>query len=167
MVVAPTLETSDSTTTYQDGIVAGLLGALAIALWFLVLDTIGGRPLYTPTELGTALFRHGAGLESPATLPISPEMVGMFTWVHTLVFIAIGGLASRLLLVIERHPSFGFGVILLFVIVHACFTVAAMVLAAPVLHALGWLAVLSANLLAATVMAAYLWRRHRGLLVEP
>jgi hypothetical protein len=33
-------------------------------VWFFVLDTIQGRPFYTRTVLGTALFRRGAGLAS-------------------------------------------------------------------------------------------------------
>ena len=32
-------------------------GAATIAIWFAVLDVVSGRPLYTPTVLGTALFR--------------------------------------------------------------------------------------------------------------
>ena len=50
----------DSTRVYQDGIVAGILAALAVALWFLVFDTIRGQPFYTPNLLGTALFGRGA-----------------------------------------------------------------------------------------------------------
>lgn len=161
------LETPQAATSYQDGIVAGVLGAGVVALWFLILDSIDGRPFYTPTVLGTALFRHGAGLDSPGALPVSLEMVGMFTWVHTLVFVVIGGLASRLLMVAERNPSFGFGVLLLFVVFQAGFTVAAMLFAAQVVQALGWPAILTANLFAASTMAAYLWSRHRGMTVEP
>ena len=67
----------------------------------------------------------------------------------------------------ERSPHLGFGILLLFVIFEACFTVAAYLLAAPILHALTWPAVLVANLLAAGVMGAYLWRRHPALRVEP
>ncbi len=65
---------------YQEGIVAGVVGAATVAVWFLVLDTIAGRPFYTPTVLGTALFRKGAGLGSPQTLPVSFDMVLAFTW---------------------------------------------------------------------------------------
>ncbi len=163
----PLLERRDTASLYQEGIIAGVLGAATVALWFLVLDTINGRPLYTPTVLGTALFRHGAGLDAPQTLPISFEMTAMFTWVHTLVFVVIGGIASRLLVVAEKHPSFGFGVLLLFVVFQAGFTVAAMLFAAPVLKALGGIAVFAANLLAAFAMALYLGYRHRGLTVRP
>jgi hypothetical protein len=156
-----------SSSVYQDGIVAGVLGAATVALWFLVLDTLAGRPLYTPTVLGTALFRRGAGLDAPELLPVSLEMVGMFTWVHALVFVLLGGLASRLLVLAERNPSYGFGVLLLFVVFQAGFTTAAVLVAAPVIRALGWLPILVANMLAAAAMAGYLGWRHRGLRVNP
>jgi hypothetical protein len=157
----------DPSRLYQEGIVAGILGAVTVALWFLVLDLISGRPLHTPTVLGVALFRRGADLTSLATHPVSFEMVLMFTWVHGLVFAALGGVASRLLGMAERHPSVGFGVLLLFVVFEFGFTVAAMVLAEPVLKVLTWPAVLVANLLAATVMGAYLKLRHPALRVSP
>ncbi len=47
---------SGDSTVVQDGVVAGLIGAATIAIWFLVVDTINGRPLYTPTVLGTAIL---------------------------------------------------------------------------------------------------------------
>jgi hypothetical protein len=39
------------------GLVAGLLGASVVALFFLVVDLLAGRPLWTPTVLAAALFR--------------------------------------------------------------------------------------------------------------
>jgi hypothetical protein len=152
---------------YQDGITAGVLAAVAVALWFLVFDSVRGRPLYTPSVLGTALFGRGASLAPLEATPVSGAMVLMFTWVHGLVFAVLGGIAARLLAVAERSPHVGFGILLLFVIFEACFTVAAYLVAAPVLHALTWPAVLVANLLAAAVMGAYLWRRHPALHVAP
>jgi hypothetical protein len=70
---------------YEEGIVAGLLGAATIAIWFFIVDVIQGRPFYTPTVLGTALFRGRTGLSSPESLPASFELVLWFTWVHVLV----------------------------------------------------------------------------------
>ncbi|MBI2159936.1 MAG: hypothetical protein HYU25_06120 [Candidatus Rokubacteria bacterium] len=151
---------------YQEGLIAGLLGAATIALWFLVVDTLNGRPLYTPTVLGTALFRRGATVPLADVLP-DFEMVWMFTWVHGLVFAAIGGVAARLLGLAERHPSAGFGILLLFVVFEFGFIAAAMLFAEPVLHALAWPAVLVANMLAAAVMGGYFRLRHPSLSVRP
>ncbi len=155
---------SDVQSLYQEGIVAGLLAAVAVAIWFLIVDTVAGRPFYTPSVLGTALFGRGIGLE---TAPVSFSMVAMFTWVHGMVFAVLGGVASRLLAVVEKNPSMGFGVLLLFVLLQAGFTVTAAFLAAPIFAALGWPSIFVANLLAAGVMAIYFRLRHPNLSVRP
>jgi len=147
--------------------VAGVIGAATIAIWFLILDTIYVRALYTPTVLGTALFRHGEGLASPENLPISLRMTLMYTWVHGLAFCVIGGIASRLLALAEQNPNVGFGILLFFVLFEFGFVATATVFAEPVLHALAWPAILVGNLLAAASMAGYFWRRHPHLTVRP
>jgi hypothetical protein len=175
MVVETGVTTAVPTTTappeasriYQDGIVAGILGAATVAVWFFIVDLFNGRPLYTPTVLGTALFGRGPALASLEAVPPSLDMVLMFTWVHGLAFAAVGGIASRLLAMAERNPSIGFGILLLFVVFEAGFTVVAMLFAAPILKALTWPAVLVANLLAAAVMVAYFRLRHPRLQVSP
>jgi len=163
---ATTIPESRTTALYQEGLVAGLVGAATIALWFLILDSLSGRPLYTPTVLGTALFRRGGMTPLSEILP-NLEMVLMFTWVHGLVFVAIGGIVARLLALAERQPSVGFGILMLFVFFEFGFIVAAMFFAEPILHALAWPAVLVANILAAAAMGGYFWLRHPNLRVQP
>ncbi|MBI2461045.1 MAG: hypothetical protein HYV61_06065 [Candidatus Rokubacteria bacterium] len=160
-------EAAETSRLYLEGIVAGLLGAGTIAVWFLIVDTMQGRPFYTPTVLGTMLFRRGEGLVSPESLSASLEMVLMYTWVHGLVFGVLGGIASRLLAVAEKKPDLGFGILLLFVVFEFGFVTVAWVVAEPVLRALTWPAVLVGNLLAAAAMAGYLWRRHPQLRIRP
>ncbi len=159
--------TSVSSGLYAEGIIAGMIGAATIAIWFLILDTINGRPLYTPTALGTALFRGGEDLASPQDLQVSWEMTLMYTWVHGLVFAVIGGIASHFLELVEKNPHLGFGILLLFVVLEFGFIVAAFVFAEPILHALAWPAVLIGNLLAAATMGGYLWLRHPKLMIRP
>lgn len=162
--VSPVATLPDTSRIYQEGIVAGVIGAATVAVWFFALDTLTGRPLSTPTLLGATLFRRGAAVAVPG---VSLEMVLMFTWVHGLVFVALGGIASWLLAQAERHPSFGFGVLMLFVIFQFGFMVVAMLFASPILVALGWPAILGANLLAAATMTAYFFWRHPSLEVRP
>jgi len=153
---------------YKQGIEAGVLGAAAIALWFFLVDLLSGRDyFYTPNLLGTALFGRGAALDRPDRLPISFETVLVYTWIHGLVFCAMGGAAAKLLSLAERDINAGFGIVLFFVIFEFGFVGAAMVFAEPVLHALTWSSVLIGNLLAAAVMAGYFWRRHRNLKISP
>src|SRR5215470_1125556 len=103
-----TSEVSSSTVdsrVYQEGIVAGILGALSVAVWFLVVDMMHGRPFYTPTVLGTALFGRGVWPAPLETLPASFDMVAMFTWVHVLAFVVIGVVVAHLIAAAERNPS--------------------------------------------------------------
>src|SRR4029077_13216029 len=157
----------DTTRVYQEGIVGGILGGLTVALWFLVVDFAQGRPLHTPTVLGQALFGRGVWPGTLESMPPSLEMVAMFTWVHLLAFAVIGVVVSRLIVMAEANPGLGFGFVLLFVILEACFTAAVMIVAAPVLRALTWPAILVANLLAAAVMTGYFWFRHPRMAMRP
>ena len=91
----------------------------------------------------------------------------MFSWIHGMVFAALGGVAARLLGYVEAHPSAGFGVLLLFVVFQFGFIAMATVFAEPVLRALPAWSILVANLLAAAAMTAFLWRRHPALHVRP
>src|SRR5262249_3001343 len=158
--LAPLSSTEEISNLYQEGIVAGVIGAAVIALWFLLIDTVNGRPLYTPTVLGTALFSGGAGLNAPENLAINLEAVLMFTWVHGLVFIVIGGIASRLLGIAEHNPNVGFGILLLFVVFEFGFVAVNLAFADAVLQALSWQAVFLGELLAASSFALcfLLWR---------
>lgn len=160
-------EASKAGTYYTEGIVSGLIGAMTIAVWFLILDTIRGRPFATPTILGTLIFKADAAVASPETIPASLEMVLAFTWIHCLVFCLLGGIASRLLALAEEKPMYGYGIILLMVLFEFGFIVLCMFVAEPLLLALTWPAVLVGNLLATTSMGIYFWRRHPNLAILP
>ncbi len=159
-------ESAELSGVYVEGVVAGLIGAATIAIWFFILDLYNGRPFYTPSVLGAALSLSGI-VRDPATDPISMELVVFYTWVHVLVFCVIGGLVAKLLSLAERDLNFGFGILLLFVIFEFGFVAAAMIFAQPILRALAWPAVLVGNLLAAGAMVVYFWRHHPKLEIAP
>ena len=154
----------DTQAAYQEGIVAGILAAAVVAIWFLIVDSLAGRPFYTPAVLGTALFGRGAGLDH---VTVSPGIVAMFTWVHGLAFAALGGVAARLVAVAERNPSLGFGIVLFFVLLQSGFTTAVAFVAPAIFSVLGWASIFVANLLAAATMVVYLRRRHPHVTVRP
>jgi hypothetical protein len=160
-------DTSELSSVYAEGLRAGLVGAATIAVWFLILDIVHGKPFFTPTVLGTALFRGGEGLAATETLPTSFEMVVSFTWVHVLAFILIGMAAAYLISVAERDPNFGFGSLLLCGGFEFGFGGVCMLFAEPVLQALTWTGVLVGNLLAAVAMTAVFWRGHPRLSIAP
>jgi hypothetical protein len=159
------LEGTDGGPLLADGTIAGLVGAATIALWFLLVDTLRGHPLYTPSLLGTALFRGHEALASPATHAISPLMVVLFTVV--LIFVVTGQIAARLVRVAEKNANYGFGVVLFLVFFLSGFFFVSIVFEAELLSALTWPAVLAGNLLAVAAMAIYLGRRHRGFRMLP
>jgi hypothetical protein len=60
------------TEVVREGVVAGIIRAAAVAIWFLVYDTAMGRPLYTPALLGAAILK---GLRDPNALHVSAAVV--------------------------------------------------------------------------------------------
>lgn len=159
-----TLEVRANARIYREGILAGLVGATTIALWFFLLDWLHGRPLHTPSILGNLLFNRG---ESPAgfgAVPISLGLVALFSCVHGLVFAIIGGLVARLLAATECPPHAVVGVLLLFVALDVAFVVPSMLAAQEVYHAVSWPGVMMGNLLASVALGTYLWRRHPKLV---
>lgn len=159
-------EAAQLSTVYAEGMVAGVIGAATIAIGFFLLDLYHGRPFHTPNVLGAALSL-SAAVADPASAPLSIELVLFYTWVHGLVFCAIGGAAAKLLSLAERDLDVGFGILLLFVIFMFGFVAVAMIFAEPVLRALTVPAILAGNLLAAGAMTAYFWRRHPKLKIAP
>ncbi len=57
-------------SVFREGVVAGLLGAAAVALWFLAIDWIQGEPLRTPRLLGTGILRQTDSLAAIASYTV-------------------------------------------------------------------------------------------------
>lgn len=147
---------------YREGIVSGLIGGATIAVWFLILDTLSGHPLYTPSLLGTALFKGSRYLMPPEGVPISLNMVLAFSCVHGLIFSIIGAIGSWLLSFAEREPYLGLGGLFIFLLVvfEFGFLAVAMFFSEVIFSAMSWVAILMGNGLAAGAMGIYLWHRH-------
>lgn len=141
----------------EDGFFCGVIGAAIVAAWYLVLDALAGRPLYTPALLGSLLFKSGADLSNIA---IQPAIVFWYTAVHALVFLGAGMVASWLAAQFERFPAVGIAMLFLFVMFETAFIIFAVAVGQNVLGTLGLWTVGVANLLAALSMSAFLWWRH-------
>ncbi|MGH7986683.1 MAG: hypothetical protein ACREQX_10425 [Candidatus Binataceae bacterium] len=142
-----------------DGAVAGLIGALVIALWFLVFDAARGLPLETPALLAAALL-HGA---SPTVLNHAAwTLVAEYTVVHFAVFAGIGIVGALLMAAAERNKEL-FGALFVFVVAFEIFFIAVVMLAGPAARAsLPWWKVIIGNLMATAAMLAYFfWRQPR------
>jgi hypothetical protein len=144
----------------REGFVAGLIGAAAVALWFLFVDAINGRPFFTPAMLGSALFW---GLRDPALVQVAFATVVGYTMVHVLAFVVVGVIAAALAYEVELFPSTLFIVVVFFAIFEFGFYIVVAVLAQPLLGALAWWNVAIGNAIAALGMGYYLWRMHPKL----
>lgn len=144
----------------REGIVAGVIGAAVVALWFLLFDISRGRPLLTPALLGAAVFK---GVNTPIGLEIVPSLVVGYTVLHVLAFIAFGIIAAGVIAAADREPSLVVAVVVLFVCFEAFFLGVVSVLGRAVTDALSWWGILAANFLAAGAMLWYFLLRHRAL----
>ncbi|MBI4610437.1 MAG: hypothetical protein HY726_15680 [Candidatus Rokubacteria bacterium] len=144
----------------KEGVVAGLIGAALVAVWFLVFDTVQGRPLHTPALLGAALFE---GLRDPGLLQVGLGLVAGYTLLHGAAFIAFGILCAILIVAAEREPSLTWAFVALFACFEIFFVALDRVFAESALGGLVWWAILVGNLLAAAGMLAYFFLGHRAL----
>jgi hypothetical protein len=145
------------------GITAGVVGGATVAVFFLVLDVLAGRPLWTPYWLGSSFI---LGREPAAGSAINLVLVAGYTVIHGAVFVTVGMLAAFELMTGTRLPGRSRGTramllaFLLFVGFEVLFLGVASVIAPNALAVLGGLRLSLANALAAAAMAGYL--RHRA-----
>lgn len=142
-------------TILRDGLVAGLIGAGSVAVWFLVVDVVAGRAFFTPAVLGSAVFW---GLRDPATVSVGLQPVLAYTAVHILAFIIVGTAASFMFAAIEKDPGLTWLLIEFFVVFEIGFYGAVALAFAPLLAELAWINVAVGNLIAAGALGAYFWR---------
>jgi hypothetical protein len=155
----------------REGFVAGLIGAAAVALWFLVVDTISGRPFLTPAMLGSAAFWGVTDLAEVRALfetngeRVFAAVVG-YTMVHVVAFIIVGMVAAALAYEVELFPSTLFIVVVFFAIFEFGFYIILAIFAQPLLRGLAWWSVAIGNAIAAAGMGYYLWRMHPKLQAQ-
>jgi hypothetical protein len=144
----------------REGVIAGVIGATSVALWFLVIDTIGGRPFLTPITLGRGLVNFfGAGAGSDV------GQVALYTLFHYAAFILVGFIAVAIVHIAERQPAILAGALMLFVAFEIGFYALSSALAVlPNFNGpMSWVAVAVGNLVAAVTMGIYLWKTHPAL----
>jgi putative oxidoreductase len=142
----------------REGIIAGAIGAGAIAVWFFFVDLIAGRPLFTPMTLGRALIRiFGPIPETQSTF----FLVSAYTVFHFAAFIVVGLIAAMIVSVANREPSILLGFVILFAAIEVGFyAFVGLLQQATPLGSLAWYNVMIGNLLAAAAMGTYLLRAH-------
>jgi len=144
----------------RNGLTAGTLGAVVVGLWFLLFDTVRGRPFETPALLA-AVFLHGAsGADVP---PITWSLVLQYSVLHFVAFMLFGVAAAALIVAAEREAGL-VGALVIFVAGFESFFIALVMFHGPaLLAAISWWSILAGNLLASGAMLAYFFFPHRAL----
>jgi hypothetical protein len=141
-----------------DAVFSGAIGGSIVALFFLLIDAVMGRPLFTPSLMGSVLFQ---GATASEVTGVSLGMVGLYSVVHIVSFGLLGCLVAFAMREIELHSRNPFAVMLgLFVFFEWGFFVAALVLMPGVMQVLGIARVAFANLLAAGGIVLFLRTQH-------
>lgn len=149
--------------TVREGFIAGFLGATSIAIWFLVVDTVEGRPFFTPTVLGIGLL----SVFGPRGDEGVVAQVIAYTIFHYGMFLGIGVLVSYIVHRAEKDDTVLAVALILFVALEVGFYGLVAVLSqSRQLGSLAWYQVLAGNLIAAATMGTYIWRTHPELRRE-
>jgi hypothetical protein len=144
----------------REGLIAGFLGASSVALWFLIVDSMSGRPFYTPAVLGSGLL----GILGPAGAEGMATHVVVYTIFHYAAFCAVGMLLTFVIHHAEVEPGVLAGLLILFVAFETGFYgLTALLSQSELLGDLAWYQIAAGNLLASIAMGVYLWRGHPAL----
>jgi hypothetical protein len=144
----------------REGIVAGVIGAAVVAIWFFVFDLLRGRPFLTPTLLGSFVF---FGVNAPAGVEPAVGPILGYTILHGLAFVAFGVVAATMMAMSEREPSLFIAFVILFAAFEVFFFGVLSIVGRAMQAALVWWAVLIGNLLASIAMLWFFFRAHRAL----
>jgi len=134
-----------------------------VAAWFLLIDTLAGRPFYTPAILGSAAT---IGLRDPELVLVNFQSVGAYTAFHLLAFFAVGVVASALAHEAEKSLHVLWLVVEFFLIFEFAFYAAVGLVFSPLLAELAWINVAVGNLIAAIGMGLHLWHAHPEIGVQ-
>ena len=131
-----------------------------MAVWFLALDLLRGRPLFTPSMLGQIVL---LGRGSGASEQIQPDAVALYTIFHVVAFVLFGIGVTKLVHLAVNNPVIRFGLVMLFVAFEVFFWGFTYLFFEGTRGLFPRGSILGANTIAAVVMASYLWRRHPAL----
>ena len=141
-----------------DGVFAGLIGASAVALWFLAVDAALREALFTPSLVASALLR---GTPATPDQAIDLSMVAAFTALHSLAFIAFGIAASFVVDQFRRTPDLPLISIGLFLALEGGFVTATKLFVPDVAEVIGHGFIVAGNVFAALGMGFYLRDQQR------
>jgi hypothetical protein len=142
----------------ENGVLAGIVGAAVVAVWFLAVDLVTrGLPFYTPSLLGSIIF---AGADASEVTGLNGAAIFAYTGLHGILFLAAGALLAWMFTQFESNPQVGLVLLLLFVTFEAILWGVGVSLVPALAGVVGAWAILVANVASAAAMFAFLLRRH-------
>src|ERR1700704_591027 len=126
----------------REGMITGFIGATAIAIWFLIVDTVAGHSFYTPIFLGKGVVSIlGKNMMGDTALT---QVVG-YTIFHYLAFFIVGILLTVIVHQAERTPGILAGLLVAFVMMTLGFYMIAAVFTQSALGGMSWAQIFIAN----------------------
>lgn len=140
----------------REGFIAGIIGAVIVAVWYFIIDLTAGAPLRTPQMIGQLLLHGNGGFDRA----ISPGAVLLATIFHGAAFVLLGIALTALVHLASREIAWRMGV-LIGLVVSAGFAAGLIFAVTPATgeRFSSWV-VIGGSLIAVAGMAAYLWGRH-------
>lgn len=136
------------------------VGGSVVALFFVALDLVAGRALFTPSLLGSVLF-----FDAPAETfnQIDLTAVALFSVVHFVAFGVLGAFASAVYqrVALRGGPAELVTAVVTFLVAEIGILIASATFMPGVVDRLGQVPVLVANVLAALSMTALLYWGYR------
>ncbi|GEM_PF-6530859 len=149
------------TSIVGEGVVAGTLSGAIVALWYLLCDSIEGRPFHTPALLGAIVFNGLRGHDVDAAT-LAPVL--SFTVLHFAAFIAFGLASALVIAAAEREPLLVMGALMVYACFEIYFLAFVTVLDGSASGALGWWKFAAANAITLVTVFGYFQHRHPKIL---
>jgi len=137
-----------------DGVVGGVIAGLVVALWFLAVDSLAGRPFHTPSALASALTRQAVG-------PPTFRLVAAYSVLHLAVFAVLGIAMAGAMAALRTPPRLLLGVLFGLVAQEIAFYGGLLLSDASRVAVVPWPHVVAANVLSGFVLMGYLHRAAR------
>ncbi len=146
-----------------DGAVAGIIGAVVVAVWFLIFDVIRGHALETPALLAATILHGSHSHEVHHALAL---LALEYSVLHFGAFITFGIAGGLLLEACETESSLLFSLAIFFVAFEVFFIAVVLFLGPNVMVELTWWGIIVGNLLATGAMLSYFFWRHPALAFD-
>ena len=134
---------------FHPGALSGVLGAVAMALWFLAIDASRGQPLRIPAFLEAAILGRD-------TVSVSATNIVVYSVIHLALFALAGVAVAWLLGRMRAVPNILAGLIVGFILYELVFFASVSVTGVDIVESLGWPEYLTGNLIAGVTMVGYL-----------